>query len=70
MDYVLKDLYSDRQMLLIGQLIQFCKVFVSYDLVLAMAEAEKYHSLSMLKPGIHYLYLHELACELDWHCAV
>ena len=66
-NYVLKNLHSDRHMLLIGQLIQIREVFVSDYLVLVVTEAEKYHSLPMLEPRIHYLHLHELACELDWH---
>ena len=66
-DYVLKNLHSDRQMILVSQLIQICEVFVSNDLVLVVTEAEKYHSLPMLEPRIHYLHLHELACELNWH---
>ena len=66
-NYVLKNLHSDRHMLLIGQLIQIREVFVSDYLVLVVTEAEKYHSLPMLEPRIHYLHLHELAGELNWH---
>lgn len=65
MDYVLEHFHSNCQLLLICELLEICKVPVSNDLVLIVAEAEENHCFTMLHSRIQNLHLNELTAKLD-----